>query len=157
MRRYAAAMLKQRALIVALVATAALAGCGGSGSATADYKKKVHALTTAFESKSAPTQAKLQSTTTPSRKAEIVDEIKAQYSTFASEFGRLTPPGGAQAAQAASVSAVQTVVADLGHLAAAARAGDQPRAQQAARALQADGPALTARLQELGAKLGGGN
>lgn len=147
-------MLKLRALAGALVATVALAGCGGSGSSTADYKTKVHALTTAFESKSAPTQARLQSTATPAKKAEVLDQIKAQYSSFASDFGRLTPPSGAEAAQAASAGAVRKVIADLGQLAAAARAGDQPRAQQVARALQADGPALTAKLEELAATLG---
>lgn len=148
-------MLTLRALAVAVLATVALAGCGGSGSRTADYKAKVHALTTAFESKSAPTQAKLQSTSAPVERAEIVDEIKAEYSSFARDFGKLKPPAGAQAAHTACVGAVQQVVTDLGQLAVAARAGDQAGAQQAARAVQADGPTLTAKLEELGTKLGG--
>lgn len=151
-------MLKLRILICTLLASVVLVGCGGSSSSsssTADYKKKVLALTNTFRSKFTASQAKIQTTADPSGKADAVDEVKAEYSTLADDLDKLKAPNGAQPAQDASVGALRKGVEDLGKLADAARKRDQTKAQEAALALKSDGADVTAKLRELGAKVGG--
>jgi hypothetical protein len=150
-------MLKLRIITCTLLAGVVLVGCGGSSSSSSktDYKKKVLALTNTFRSQFTASQAKIQSTSDPNGKADAVDEVKTEYSNLANDLDKLKAPGDAQPAQDASVGALRKGVEDLGKLADAARARDQAKARQVATALTRDGADVTAKLQQLGAKVGG--
>jgi hypothetical protein len=138
-----------RAVLAFLAALALLAGCGGSTDQAASYKQEVKNAGNQFKASLAKTGTQVQSGTSLKGRVPALASFKASVDKFASDLSKLDAPASLKKLNDQAVRQLRTLSSDLSAFEAAAKVGDNTRAQRLVPTLQADQAVLQKTLDEL--------